>query len=106
MGAVVAAVIVRKERELVDHFRGIGAVSPDTARSQAQLGVDQNVAWRRLVDHAVVRSTPAGSWYLDEPSWMALRRMRRRMMTVVLVVVVAVIVLLGSGIALAIGGHS
>ncbi|HET7024959.1 MAG TPA: hypothetical protein VFI39_07145 [Gemmatimonadales bacterium] len=104
MGAVAAAVIVRKERELVDHFRGVGAVSPDTARSLAQLAVDQNIGWRRLVDHAVLRSTPAGTWYLDEPSWMALRRMRRRLMTVV--AVVAALFLLGSIIAVSIGTHS
>ncbi|MGH7734651.1 MAG: hypothetical protein ACREOE_13380 [Gemmatimonadales bacterium] len=103
MGAVAAAVIVRRERELVDHFRGIGAVSPDTARSLGQLNVDQNVAWRRLVDHAVLRSTPAGIWYLDEPSWLAMRRMRRRFMLVIAVIVA--FALLGSIIAVSMGTH-
>ncbi|MGB7211304.1 MAG: hypothetical protein WBC97_01640 [Gemmatimonadales bacterium] len=103
MGAVAAAVIIRKERELVDHFRAMGAVSPDTARSLAQLNVDQNIGWRRLVDHAVLRSTPAGTWYLDEPSWLALRRMRRRMMTVVLVM--AAILFLGSVLAISVDKH-
>lgn len=80
MGASVgAAIIIRKERKLVDHFRGIGAVSPDTARTLAQLGVDQHIAWRRLVDLAVLRSTPSGTWYLDEPSWLAITRVRRRL---------------------------
>lgn len=105
MGAsVAAAAIMRKERQLVDHFRGIGAVSADTARTLAQLGVDQNIGWRRLVDHAVLRSTPAGTWYLDEPSWMALGRMRRRLALVI--AVMGAILLIGAFIAARSGGHS
>ena len=104
MGATAAAaIIVRKERELVDHLRSVGAVSVDTARTLTQLGTDQGVAWRRLVDHAVIRSTPAGTWYLDEPSWMALRRMRRRLALVM--ATVGVIVALGAMIMSLIGGR-
>ncbi|HEV2291170.1 MAG TPA: hypothetical protein VGR60_04975 [Gemmatimonadales bacterium] len=104
MGATAAvAVIVRKERELVDHLRSVGAVSPDTARTLSQLGADQGPAWRRLVEHAVIRSTPVGTWYLDEPSWMALRRMRRRLALVV--AAAGLIVALGAMIVSLIGGH-
>ena len=104
MGAsVAAAAIIRKERQLVDHFRGIGAVSADTARTLAQLGVDQNIGWRRLVDHAVLRSTPAGTWYLDEPSWMALGRMRRRLALVI--AAIGLIVALGGTAMALVGGH-
>ena len=104
MGATAAvAVIVRKERELVDHLRSVGAVSADTARTLTQLRVDQGIAWRRLVDHAVIRSTPVGTWYLDEPSWMALRRMRRRLALVM--AAVGLIVALGATIVSLIDGH-
>lgn len=104
MGATAAAaIIIRKERELVDHLRSVGAVSPDSARTLTQLGADQGIAWRRLVDHAVIRSTPAGTWYLDEPSWMALRRMRRRLALVM--AIVGLIVALGATIMALLGAH-
>ena len=79
MGAVAAAAIIRREKEIVDRFRSMGASSPETARSEIQLGTEHGVAWRRLIDHAVVRSTPAGLFYLDEPSWRALQRLRHRL---------------------------
>ena len=79
MGAVAAAIIIRREKEIVDRFRSMGASSPETARSAAQLEADPGIAWRRLIDHAVVRSTPAGLYYLDEPSWRALQRLRHRL---------------------------
>ena len=104
MGATAAvAVIVRKERELVDHLRSVGAVSTDTARTLTQLGADQGLAWRRLVERAVIRSTPVGTWYLDEPSWMALRRMRRRLAFVL--AAIGLIVALGGTIMALLGGH-
>jgi hypothetical protein len=91
MGASVgAAIIIRKERKLVDHFRSVGAVSADTARTLAQLGVDQHIAWRRLVDLAVLRSTPGGAWYLDEPSFQAINRVRRRLAVAFTLLVVIV----------------
>ena len=51
MGAsVAAAVIIRKERELVEHFAQAGAVSPSSARSSSDLGVHERFAWIRLVE--------------------------------------------------------
>lgn len=79
MGAVVAAAIIRREKDIVDRFRALDASSPDTARTVAHLQVDQGIAWRRLIDHAVVRSTAGGMFYLDEPSWRAVTRLRRRL---------------------------
>jgi hypothetical protein len=43
MGAA-AAVILRKERDIVNTYRGVGATSPDSARSPDELDVPRRVA--------------------------------------------------------------
>ena len=53
------------------------------------LGVEEQFAWDRLVARAVIRGGAPGTFYLDEPSWAALKSMRRRMVTVLLLLVVA-----------------
>ena len=87
MGAAAAAIIIKKERDLVEHFRRVGAISPETARTQDEIGVDGRMAWFRLVDGAVIRSADNGRFYLDEPTWEAQERRRRRVMTLALVIV-------------------
>lgn len=87
MGAVAAAVIIRKEKDLVAHFVQARAVSVATAQAPATLRIDQGLAFRRLREHAVIREGAPGTFYLDEPSWEALRRTRVRIVTVILLVV-------------------
>lgn len=104
MGTAAAAAIIRREKDLVDRFRALGASSPDTARTLVQVGADQGVAWRRLLDHAVVRTTAGGMYYLDEPSWRAVTRIRRRLALVF--GVIALVLALGSFItATLLGGR-
>ncbi|MEO8634051.1 MAG: hypothetical protein ABI587_02130 [Gemmatimonadales bacterium] len=87
MGAV-AAIIIRREKELVAHFRQAGAVSSATAQSLGALHVDDGTPLQRLRERAVIREGAPGTFYLDEPSWLALSHARRRLMLVMLVVVV------------------
>ena|SRR5437764_11331457 len=89
MGAA-AAVLLRREREIVDTYRGVGATGPDRARRPEELDVRQNFAFQRLVQRAVLRDAADGRYYLDEPRWNALRRMRHRMAFVMLIVVILV----------------
>ena len=90
MGAsVAAAVIIRKERELVEHFAEAGAVSPSSARSSSDLGVHERFAWIRLVERGVIREAAPGKYYFDEPTWVALRQRRRRLAVVLMIFVVA-----------------
>jgi hypothetical protein len=94
MTAAAAAILIRRERELVDTFRTAGATSPEKAVSLSDLNiVGQSVALKRLQRDAVLRETASGLFYLDEPSWTALRGIRRRIVIVMLVVVVAVLLL-------------
>lgn len=88
MGAsVAAAVIIRKERELVEHFAEAGAVSPSSARSSSDLGVHERFAWIRLVERGVIREAESGKYYFHEPTWVTVRQRRRRLTLVMLLVV-------------------
>lgn len=87
MGAAVAAVIAAKERAIVEAFRDAGATALVTALPPEQIGVDENVGFRRLRMHEVIREATPGRYYLDEGVWTAVRRTRRRLIVVLLAVV-------------------
>jgi hypothetical protein len=103
MGAAAAAIIIKREKDLVEHFRRARATTPQTAQSPDALGVeDHNFIWRRLVSSAVIRAGTGGAYYLDEPSWEALGRRRRRLAVIVLVAAAvfgALLYLAGSRVA-------
>ena len=87
-----AAVILMKERRIVEAFERAGATAPDRAVPPEAIGVDASgLGWRRLRDRAVIReATPGGgACYLDLDVWRALRRTRQRLVLVVLIVALA-----------------
>lgn len=88
MGAVAAAAIIHKEKEIVANFRAANALTPAAARTPGSLGVNEGLAFRRLREHAVLREAEGGRLYLDEPSWQALRFIRRRIAMVLITIVV------------------
>ncbi len=90
MGAAVAAVILARERRIVDQFRDAGATSPSVAQSLDDVGIDEGLAFRRLRRHEAIREASPGMFYLDEPVWNAVRGTRRRIVVVVLVIAVIV----------------
>jgi hypothetical protein len=92
MGAAAAAIIIKRERELIEHFRRAGATSPQTALTPSALGVEQRFAWERLVDGAVIRNATNDTFYLDEPSWEALGRRRRTLAVAITIGMIAVAV--------------
>lgn len=96
MGATVAAVIAAKERAIVEAFRDAGATALVTAVPLEQLGVDENVGFRRLRRHEVIREAVPGRYYLDEDVWTAVRRTRLRIVTVL----IAIVVLIAIGVSL------
>src|SRR5215467_2206967 len=103
MGAAAAAIIIKREKDLVEHFRNAGATSPQRAQTPGALGVeDDNLIWRILVKGAVIREAAAGAYYLDEPSWEALGRRRRRMAIIIGVFMIALAVVLFFGLNTAI----
>lgn len=86
MGAVVAAMIIKREKDLVAHFEQMRATSPAAAQSLEALQVEHNQFFRRLERGAVIRQSPTGLYYLDQPSWVARNAMRRRIVIIVLMV--------------------
>lgn len=93
MGAAAAAILIRREKEVVDDFRAAGAISPETAKSYTAVGLGESLGLRRLREHAVIREAAPGTYYLDEEVWTAVRRTRRRIAT--LLIVILAFVLLG-----------
>lgn len=82
---VVAAALIRRERDAVAVFRAAGVISPETARPPESLGVTSDMTIRRLEGRAVLRpGRQPGTLYLDEPSWAAARWTRHRLAMVLL----------------------
>ncbi|MEP6833973.1 MAG: hypothetical protein ABJB74_11285 [Gemmatimonas sp.] len=90
MGAGYAAIIIRREKDLVAHFERMRATSPESAQSVQALQVEANHFFRRLETRAVIRQSPTGLYYLDQASWNAVNAMRRRVIFIVLILAVAV----------------
>jgi hypothetical protein len=84
MGAVAAAAVIHKEKEIVAILRAARALTPAAAKTPATLGLHEGVAFRRLRARAVLRDAGDGRLYLDEPSWEALRAIRHRLALVLL----------------------
>jgi hypothetical protein len=102
MGATVAVILI-KERHVADAFVRAGATSPERAVVPEDIGADlTGVGGRRLLRHAVLRPAPSGRYYLDEPTWVAVRSTRRRM-AIVLLALVGLAALYFVTVA---GGHS
>ncbi|MEP6764691.1 MAG: hypothetical protein ABJB66_10290 [Gemmatimonadaceae bacterium] len=87
--AGAAAVIVRREKELVAHFREHRALTTNSAQSTNALQVDENIAFRILRERAIIREASPGLYYLDEPSWEASVRRRRRIAFILITAILA-----------------
>ena len=96
MGAAAAAVAVA-ERRMVEAFENARAISPDTARTPDEIGVETGgIGWRRLTRRAVVRESAPGSgrYYLDRQVWQAVRATRMRMLVIVILALVGILLYL------------
>src|SRR3954471_12806011 len=98
MGAAAAVVLI-KERHIVEAFRSAGALSAQKGAVPEEILVEQHgVGWRRLRERSVIRETSPGSgrFYLDAEVWESLRRMRSRLPLVrgLIVLVVSVVVIM------------
>ena len=88
MGApAVAALLRRREQEVIDDFRAAGATSPDRAQSYQAVGVGDSLASKRLRNRAVIRESAPGVYYLDEEVWAAVVRTRRRLVITMLSII-------------------
>ena len=102
MGAA-AAILIRREKDIVEVYRRAGATAPGTARAPADLDVQHHVAFNVLVRRAVLRDVGDGRYYLDEPTWQALRRFRHRMAGGMIIVILVIFIALVATGAVALG---
>lgn len=91
MGAA-AAIIIRKEKEIVRAFRSAGATTAAKSASTSELGVHERMPFRILRWREVIRETTPGRYYLDEAAWARMSKRRKQM----LVVAIAFVVLAGA----------
>jgi hypothetical protein len=98
MASAAAAILIRREKEIVAAMRSAGATSPATAVTMQAIGMHERLAFRKLRQHAVLREATGDRFYLDEPSWEALRAMRRRIAVVMIcfVVVLGIVTFIGT----------
>ncbi len=90
MGASAAAVIIiRKEKDLVRHFRDAGATSAASAKAAAALGVHERFAWAMLLRRGIIQESAPGTFYLDEAEWEESRQRKRKLAVVMFVAVFA-----------------
>lgn len=94
MGSTAAAVVLLRERQIVERFQHAAATAPDRARTPSELGVHGGIAFERLRSRAVLREAAPQAFYLDEARWAALRRLRRRLVALLLILL-GVAILMG-----------
>lgn len=95
MGApAIAAILRRRENEVVDDFRAAQATSREKAQSYMAVGLGHSLALKRLRERAVIREAAPGTYYLDEEVWTAVRKTRRRVAS--LMILVLALFLLGT----------
>ena len=98
MSAASAAVAVRmrRQREVVAAFVGVGAIDAEHAHTFAELGIADHGharALRQLREHAVVRQADGDRYWLHVETWETLRRRRRRILLVVAIAAVVLLIL-------------
>ena len=92
MGGAVAVILI-KERHVVEAFERAGAVAVHRAVRPADINVeDGGVIWRRLRERAIIREASPGLYYLDVEGWQAQRRTRRRLAFVMFIIIIGVLI--------------
>lgn len=90
-GSAMASIQMKRQNCAVRAFQAAGAVSPETARTFAELQIMESGAVKRLVTNGVLVPSvdDPTRYYFDEP---ALRRLnRRRLFACAVVIVVALV---------------
>jgi hypothetical protein len=76
-GSEAGIVLLLLERRVVRRFVDAGARSRSTSKSLDEIGVTDNLIFRRLHHRSVIVEGDSGKWFVDELAWDRLRRRRR-----------------------------
>ncbi len=97
MGSGAVAVMIKREKEIVESFESAGATGADSARPLGALGLEESRHFERLRRHQVVRTAAPGTWYLDRAAWRA-RQLHRRRVVVAMLAVALFVLAIGLGL--------
>ncbi|HPR63352.1 MAG TPA: hypothetical protein PK014_03955 [Thermoanaerobaculia bacterium] len=78
---VAAAVISRKRKKMIKVFRSVGALSPESARTLAEIGVTKSPLFEMLRHRGVFVELQEGRFYLDEARELETRQFRMYLVT-------------------------
>jgi len=93
-GAVAAGIIARKRRKIVRAFKEHGAISSETARSLADVGLSEGLLIHVMKLKHLIVSVGGNRFYLDTAREQAVDRTRRVVVAVIALVVVAIVIVL------------
>lgn len=85
MGAAAVAVMIRREKDIVQVFQSAGAVSSETAKPLGALGLEESRHFSTLERAGIIRKGAPGTWYLDQTAWSERMLTRRRIGVMLLV---------------------
>ena len=97
MGGAPVAVMVRREKDIVQVFQAAGAVGVATAKPLGSLGLEESRHFEQLRRAEVIRNGSPGTWYLDQTNWTD-RMLKRRRIGIVLLAVSLFALALGLGL--------
>jgi hypothetical protein len=99
MGAtVILAAMKRREDQIINDFRAVGATSAVMAKTPAEIGLDDSRAVNRLRGQSIVREASAGRLYLDEAVLKSVRTRRLRMVWAFLIILLLVLAAIRLGL--------
>ena len=89
MGAVIAAIVARKQREVLEQFTDSGATSAAAAQFPSDIGLDASDRFFRMLERdSVLRDVGDGRYYFDADAYERLRRSRIRLVLVIIAALV------------------
>lgn len=91
MGAVIAAAMMKAEREVVNRLRIAGATNPSAAIALTDLSHIQRRRLSHLTSSNLIRAVDGDRYWLDEASYIAHESTRRRMVMVVIALTILVL---------------
>jgi hypothetical protein len=91
-GAVVAIIVITNG--ILNAFKKSDALSPDTAKTKAELNISSRWIFNRLVSKGVIRQMSGDRYYVDLPAQEIYLRRRNTALAVVICTVVTTAIIL------------
>lgn len=99
MGAtIILAAMKRREDQVINDFRAVGALSPQSAKGAEEIRLDDSRAVSRLRGQSIIREASPGKLYLDEEVLKSVRTRRLRIVWALLVILLLVLAAMRLGI--------